>query len=107
LVALGGWVATEARGLLVRFDGGVFATLICEPVAPFVEDSTSRTGVALDPDGDLRVDDVLDSVPSECASPVLFIRGYDHEVVGIVTILDDIGLTGTVREANVTSKLSA
>jgi hypothetical protein len=149
LVTLGGWVSTEARDLLVRFDGGVgvipaaagaaptnpadgtfqnvkanvvrgvppgagpwrisdlraevdvdgrirvrgrglllasgnsigqnanqsvFATLICEPSTPFTEHSTSRAGVPLDQNGDFRIDDVLDSVPSECASPVLLIR---------------------------------
>jgi len=30
--------------------------------------------VPLDANGDFRIDDVLDSVPSECASPVLLIR---------------------------------
>ena len=52
----------------------VFATLICEATGPFVEHSTSKTGVALDEDGDFRIDDTLDSVPSGCASPVLLIR---------------------------------
>jgi hypothetical protein len=52
----------------------VFATLICEPAAPFVERSTTAAGVPLEPNGDFRIDDVLSSVPAECASPVLLIR---------------------------------
>ena len=49
--------------------------LICEAAAPFVEHSTSRVGVPLEPNGDFRIDDVLDSLPpSACASPALLIR---------------------------------
>jgi hypothetical protein len=81
-VDVDGRIRVRGRGLLLASSNSigqnanqsVFATLICEPLAPFVEHSTSRTGVALDPNGDFRIDDVLDSVPSECASPVLLIR---------------------------------
>jgi hypothetical protein len=52
----------------------VFATLICEAAAPFVERSTDLTGVALEADGDFRIDDVLVPAPTDCASPVLLIR---------------------------------
>jgi hypothetical protein len=52
----------------------VFATLICEAAAPFVERNTDVAGVPLDPDGDFRIDDVLSPAPSDCASPVLLIR---------------------------------
>jgi hypothetical protein len=51
----------------------VGATLICEAAAPFVEHVTANL-VALDPDGDFRIDDTLSSPPTECASPVLLIR---------------------------------
>ena len=81
-VDVDGRIRVRGRGLLLASSNSigqnanqsVFATLICEPAAPFTERSTSRTGVPLDPDGDFRIDDVLDSVPSECASPVLLIR---------------------------------
>ena len=52
----------------------VFATLICEAAAPFIEHSTPLTGVALDQFGNFRIDDALDSAPSSCASPTLLIR---------------------------------
>jgi hypothetical protein len=51
----------------------VIATLICEEQAPFVPHSTT-TPVKLDPSGNFRIDDTLDSVPSECGKPVLLIR---------------------------------
>ena len=52
----------------------VFATLICEAAAPFIERSTAPTGVPLNQNGDFRIDDVLSPVPNGCASPVLLIR---------------------------------
>src|SRR6478609_2238894 len=81
-VEVDGRIRVRGRGLLLASSNSigqnanqsVFATLICEPTAPFVEHSTSRAGVPLDPDGDFRIDDVLDSVPPTCASPVLLIR---------------------------------
>jgi len=56
----------------------VFATLICEDTAPFVERSSAFTGVALEANGDFEIDDVLDSVPSQCTSPVLLIRSASN-----------------------------
>lgn len=50
----------------------VFATLICETAAPFVEHSTSS--VPLEPNGDFRIDDTLNPAPLDCPSPVLLIR---------------------------------
>src|SRR5262249_49991844 len=81
-VDMDGRIRVRGRGLLLASSNSigqnanqsVFATLICESVPPFNEHSTARTGVALDPNGDFRIDDVLDSVPAECASPVLLIR---------------------------------
>ena len=77
-----GRVRVRGRGLLLasgnaigqNANQSVFATLICEPVAPFVEHSTNKAGVPIDIDGDFRIDDTLDSVPATCASPVLLIR---------------------------------
>lgn len=77
-----GHVRVRGRGLLLASSNSigqnanqsVFATLICEASAPFVEHSTSRTGVKLDVDGDFRIDDELDSIPVGCDSPVLLIR---------------------------------
>jgi hypothetical protein len=51
----------------------VFATLICEAAAPFVEHTPAFT-VPLDSNGDFRIDDTLNPVASSCASPVLLIR---------------------------------
>jgi len=81
-VDVDGRIRVRGRGLLLASsnsigqNGGqkVFATLICEAAAPFVERSTTRTGVPLDRNGDFRIDDVLDSVPADCASPALLIR---------------------------------
>jgi hypothetical protein len=77
-----GHVRVRGRGLLLASSNSigqnanqsVFATLICEPTAPFVEHSTNHAGVPLDVNGDFRIDDELDSVPASCASPVLLIR---------------------------------
>ena len=77
-----GRITVDGRGLLLgggnnigfNANARVFATLICEAAAPFVERSTTAAGVALEPTGDFRIDDMLSSVPAECASPVLLIR---------------------------------
>jgi hypothetical protein len=52
----------------------VFATLICEAAAPFTLRNTDTAGVALEPNGDFRIDGVLSPAPVGCASPVLLIR---------------------------------
>jgi hypothetical protein len=77
-----GRIKVSGRGLLLASGNSigqngnqrVFATLICEAAAPFVERSSDKAGVALDLNGDFHIDDALDSTPSECASPVLLIR---------------------------------
>lgn len=76
-----GRIKVRGRGLLLA--GGnnigrngnqsVFATLICEAAAPFVEHNTT-VSVPLEPNGDFRIVDTLASVPSECPSPLLLIR---------------------------------
>ena len=82
VVDTNGHIRVKGRGLLLasgnsigqNSNQSVFATLICEASAPFVERSTSVAGVPLDADGDFRIDDVLNPAPAQCASPVLLIR---------------------------------
>jgi hypothetical protein len=77
-----GRIRVRGRGLLLASGNSigtnanqrVFATLICEAAAPFVERNTNVAGVPLDADGDFRIDDVLSPAPTDCASPVLLIR---------------------------------
>jgi len=92
-----GRITVRGRGLLLastnsigtNANQSVFATLICEATGPFVEHSTSA--VPLEPNGDFRIDDTLDSVPSSCASPVLLIRntGRVWFAAGIPRVGDD------------------
>jgi hypothetical protein len=78
-----GDIHVDGRGLLLgggdligfTANASVFATLICEPTAPFTEHSTNPAGVPLEPNGDFRIDNVLIPVPpADCVSPVLLIR---------------------------------
>jgi hypothetical protein len=87
-VTIDGHIRADGRGLV--FAGGntigtalvggtaglnVFATLICENVAPFVERNTNLKGVPLAANGDFKIDDVLSPPPpTSCATPVLLIR---------------------------------
>lgn len=81
-VSTDGRIRVRGRGLLLasgnsigqNANQSVFATLICEATAPFVERNTTVTGVPLDPNGNFRIDDVLSPAPGDCASPVLLIR---------------------------------
>jgi hypothetical protein len=82
-VKVDGRIRVDGQGLLLgggnaigtNGNASVFATLICEPVAPFIQHSTNLAGVALAANGDFRIDDVLVPTPeAECASPVLLIR---------------------------------
>lgn len=54
----------------------VFATLICEPTAPFTQRSSAPVGVLLSPNGDFKINDALAPLPlpAVCASPMLLIR---------------------------------
>jgi hypothetical protein len=65
LLASGNSIGTNANA-------SVFATLICDTASPFTPHNTGS--VALDPNGNFLIEDTLDSVPAECASPVLLIR---------------------------------
>ena len=82
-VRMNGHIRVKGEGLILgggnnagRATGqSVFATLICEAAAPFVERSTNLTGVLLAPNGDFEIDDMLAPLPPfECASPMLLIR---------------------------------
>ena len=94
-----GRIKVKGRGLLLASGNSigqnanqrVFATLLCEPVAPFVERSTDFTGVPLEPNGDFRIDEKLNPAPSECPSPVLLIRntGGVWFAAGIPKLGDD------------------
>lgn len=94
-----GHITVSGRGLLLAAGNSigqnanqrVFATLICEAVSP-IERSTSFAGVALEPNGDFRIDDTLNPVPSECPSPVLLIRTSSNGTwfaAGIQKLVDD------------------
>jgi hypothetical protein len=69
---------TTGSALVVTPSGGtatlqVFATLICENLAPFVERNTKP--VALSAEGNFSIDDVLSPAPSaSCATPALLVR---------------------------------
>ena len=92
-----GSITVRGRGLLLA--GGntigtnagqsVRATLICEVANPVLHD----TGlVPLEPNGDFRIDDVLNPAPpAECASPVLLIRNPNGAwfAAGIVKLDND------------------
>src|SRR4051794_838452 len=77
-----GHVNVKGRGLLLgggnaiglNANQSVLATLICEAAAPFTLHNTSAAGVPLAANGDFQINDMLDSVPAECASPTLLIR---------------------------------
>ena len=82
-VKVDGRIRVDGRGLLLgggntigtNGNASVFATLICDTVAPFNQFSTNITGVPLAANGDFRIDDVLaPAPPAVCASPVLLIR---------------------------------
>ena len=78
-----GRIRVDGRGLLLgagnniglNGNASVFATLICEAAAPFVQRSSTLTGVPLEANGDFHIDDVVTPAPVDgCASPVLLIR---------------------------------
>jgi hypothetical protein len=99
-IKMNGDIKVEGKGLALAGGNGigrppagtsVFATLICEAAAPFIEHSTTLAGVPLAPNGDFKIDDVLVPIPDGCASPVLLIRsanGGNWFAVGIPD-LDD------------------
>jgi hypothetical protein len=76
-----GRIRVRGRGLLLASgnnigrngNASVFATLICEAAAPFIEHST-LISVPLEENGDFRIDSTLNTVPLDCPSPLLLIR---------------------------------
>jgi hypothetical protein len=76
-----GHIRVKGRGLLLAAGNGigtnagasVFATLFCGPAATATAHSSNR--VALEVDGDFRIDDLLTpALPTSCDTPVLLIR---------------------------------
>jgi hypothetical protein len=76
-----GHIRVKGRGLLLAAGNGigtnagasVFATLFCGPTATATAHSSNR--VALEADGDFRIDDLLSPAPpTPCETPVLLIR---------------------------------
>ncbi|MGW4464812.1 hypothetical protein [Micromonospora sp. NPDC004704] len=69
----------------------VFATLVCENTAPFVERNTEA--VPLDENGEFTIDDVLSPAPSDsCETPVLLIRNEANQAwfaAGIREFVED------------------
>ena len=83
VVTSDGQIRVVGRGLLLATGSGigtnagqsVHATLFCGPAATATAHSSNVAGVALDADGDFRIDDFLSPAPpSSCDSPVLLIR---------------------------------
>jgi hypothetical protein len=88
---------TVGTALVLTPTGGtatldVFATLICENVAPFVERDTEP--VPLAPNGDFEIDDTLSPWPPDsCDTPVLLIRSAGNRswfAAGILEFDDDV-----------------
>jgi hypothetical protein len=101
-VSANGRIQIDGRGLVLgggnnagRAPSGtgalsVFATLICEPVAPFTERISSPAGVLLSPNGDFKIDDMLSPLPpAACLSPMLLIRNAANSVWFAVGIFSD------------------
>jgi hypothetical protein len=83
VISADGHVRVVGRGLLLATGNGigtnagqsVHASLFCGPATTATEQDTNLAGVALEADGDFRIDDYLLSVqPTPCTSPVLLIR---------------------------------
>jgi hypothetical protein len=76
-----GRVMVKGRGLLLASGArigqslglAVFATLLCEVTAPVAQHSTT-VSTALAPNGNFYIEGRLNSVPSDCPSPLLLIR---------------------------------
>jgi hypothetical protein len=82
-VGFDGHIKVVGRGLLLASGNGigtnagqsVHATLFCGPAATATAHNSTPAGVALEADGDFRIDDFLSPAPpTPCESPVLLIR---------------------------------
>ena len=78
-----GHIKVVGRGLLLASGNGigtnagqsVHATLFCGPAATATAHNSTPAGVALEADGDFRIDDFLSPAPpTPCETPVLLIR---------------------------------
>jgi len=81
-VQVDGRIAVDGRGLLLTAGNGigtnggqrVFATLFCGPAATATAHSSGVAGVAIEANGDFRIDDALTPAPpTSCDSPALLI----------------------------------
>lgn len=82
-ISFDGKIKVVGRGLLLASGNGigtnagqsVHATLFCGPAATATAHNSNPAGVALEPDGDFRIDDFLSPAPpAPCDNPVLLIR---------------------------------
>jgi hypothetical protein len=82
-VSFDGHIKVVGRGLLLASGNGigtnagqsVHATLFCGPAATATPHNSTPTGVALDANGNFRIDDFLTPLqPTVCENPVLLIR---------------------------------
>lgn len=82
-VSFDGHITVTGRGLLLASGNGigtnagqsVHATLFCGPAATATAHNSTLAGVALEANGNFRIDDFLSPVqPTVCQSPVLLIR---------------------------------
>jgi hypothetical protein len=70
-----GLLLASGNGIGTNAGQSVHATLFCGPAATATAHNSSPAGVALEADGDFRIDDFLSPVPpTPCDSPVLLIR---------------------------------
>lgn len=83
VIGADGHIKVVGRGLLLASGNGigtnagqsVHATLFCGPVATATAHNSNPAGVALEADGDFRIDDFLSPPPpTPCDTPVLLIR---------------------------------
>ena len=93
-----GRIRVKGRGLLLAAGNGigtnagasVFATLFCGPANTATAHSSNR--VALDADGDFRIDDVLSPAPpTACDAPVLLIRNGAGSGVWFAAGIPELG----------------
>ena len=82
-VSFDGHIKVVGRGLLLASGNGigtnagqsVHATLFCGPAATATAHNSTLAGVALEANGNFRIDDFLSPIqPTACESPVLLIR---------------------------------
>jgi len=82
-VGFDGHIKVTGHGLLLASGNGigtnagqsVHATLFCGPAATATAHNTNPAGVALEANGDFKIDDFLSpAVPATCDNPVLLIR---------------------------------